>query len=402
MLSSKTNNLPIGKKRGILNWIIQLLLWILLISYIISKKIEYFKNKISTKSILNYILIICLTVNYIIYIISNILFSKIFLFLLNKKTSKKLKETLQKNIKKLPKIIISINCYHIENNNNENDTKINNSEESNYINTTNETIQTKITTYNENKEFKYYSCRDISGEINLDNDIFKQENFIFVDLNLDYEIIFGDTITMYDYDTFKNNILTENKWRDVHLDCEEKKIINLDFENKIIQIDGTNSDYINWQLFSIILLFGLIEFYKMYIERYIIIKNYTIKKVISTRNIINKDNFNDLDPKIVFHGGNILINENNETFINKDYKPRNITKSEIEESKKYESLLDKILKTDLNKEKLIDDEENENDNINTLSNNNDINNNNNENNEEEIILNENNEINENLINENQN
>ena len=400
MLSSKTNNLPIGKKRGILNWIIQLLLWILLISYIISKKIEYFKNKISTKSILNYILIICLTVNYIIYIISNILFSKIFLFLLNKKTSKKLKETLQKNIKKLPKIIISINCYHIENNNNENDTKINNSEESNYINTTNETIQTKITTYNENKEFKYYSCRDISGEINLDNDIFKQENFIFVDLNLDYEIIFGDTITMYDYDTFKNNILTENKWRDVHLDCEEKKIINLDFENKIIQIDNTNSNYINWQLYLIILIIGLIEFYKLYIEKFIIIKNYIIRKVISSRNIINKDDFKYLEPKIVFHGESFYINENNETYINNDYKPKNITKNEIKESKKYESLLDKMLKFDLNDANLIIDEDTEKDNSNNLSNNNEIINNINMNNEKENILNENNEVNSSLINEN--
>ena len=402
MFSNKTNHLPTGKKKGIINWIIQILLWILLISYILLTKIEYFKNNISTKNILIYILIICLIVNYIIYIISNIFFSKIFFFLLKKNKSKKLKETLQNNIDKLPKIILSINCFHIGSKNIGNDSDINYSEESNYVNITNESIQTKISTYYENKEFKYYSCRDISGEINLDNDIFQKGNFIFVDLNLNFEIIFGDTITMYDYDIFKNKILTENKWRDVHLECNEKKNINLDFENKIIQIDGTNSDYINWQLFSIILLFGLIEFYKMYIERYIIIKNYTIKKVISTRNIINKDNFNDLDPKIVFHGGNILINENNETFINKDYKPRNITKSEIEESKKYESLLDKILKTDLNKEKLIDDEENENDNINTLSNNNDINNNNNENNEEEIILNENNEINENLINENQN
>ena len=400
MLSSKTNNLPIGKKRGILNWIIQLLLWILLISYIISKKIEYFKNKISTKSILNYILIICLTVNYIIYIISNILFSKIFLFLLNKKTSKKLKETLQKNIKKLPKIIISINCYHIENNNNENDTKINNSEESNYINTTNETIQTKITTYNENKEFKYYSCRDISGEINLDNDIFKQENFIFVDLNLDYEIIFGDTITMYDYDTFKNNILTENKWRDVHLDCEEKKIINLDFENKIIQIDNTNSNYINWQLYLIILIIGLIEFYKLYIEKFIVIKNYIIRKVISSRNIINKDDFKYLDPKIVFHGESFYINENNVTYINNDYKPKNITKNEIKESKKYESLLDKMLKFDLNDANLIIDEDTEKDNSNNLSNNNEIINNINMNNEKENILNENNEVNSSLINEN--
>ena len=400
MLSSKTNNLPIGKKRGILNWIIQLLLWILLISYIISKKIEYFKNKISTKSILNYILIICLTVNYIIYIISNILFSKIFLFLLNKKTSKKLKETLQKNIKKLPKIIISINCYHIENNNNENDTKINNSEESNYINTTNETIQTKITTYNENKEFKYYSCRDISGEINLDNDIFKQENFIFVDLNLDYEIIFGDTITMYDYDTFKNNILTENKWRDVHLDCEEKKIINLDFENKIIQIDNTNSNYINWQLYLIILIIGLIEFYKLYIEKFIVIKNYIIRKVISSRNIINKDDFKYLEPKIVFHGESFYINENNETYINNDYKPKNITKNEIKESKKYESLLDKMLKFDLNDANLIIDEDTEKDNSNNLSNNNEIINNINMNNEKENILNENNEVNSSLINEN--
>ena len=400
MLSSKTNNLPIGKKRGILNWIIQLLLWILLISYIISKKIEYFKNKISTKSILNYILIICLTVNYIIYIISNILFSKIFLFLLNKKTSKKLKETLQKNIKKLPKIIISINCYHIENNNNENDTKINNSEESNYINTTNETIQTKITTYNENKEFKYYSCRDISGEINLDNDIFKQENFIFVDLNLDYEIIFGDTITMYDYDTFKNNILTENKWRDVHLDCEEKKIINLDFENKIIQIDNTNSNYINWQLYLIILIIGLIEFYKLYIEKFIVIKNYIIRKVISSRNIINKDDFKYLDPKIVFHGESFYINENNVTYINNDYKPKNITKNEIKESKKYESLLDKMLKFDLNDANLIIDEDTEKDNSNNLSNNNEIINNINVNNEKENILNENNEVNSILINEN--
>ena len=401
MLSNKTNKSPTRKKRGILNWIIQSLLWILLILYILSKKIEYFKNNISQKNILTYILIICLTVNFIIYIISNILFSKTFLFLLKKNKSKKLKETLQNNINKLPKIIISINCYHIGNKTpgNDSDININYSEDSNYINTTNESFQTIISTYNENKEFKYYSCRDISGEINLDNDIVQQRNYIFVDLNLNFEIIFGDTITMYDYDIFKNKILTENQWRDVHIECNEKKKFDLDFENKIIQIDDTNSEYINWQLYLIFLIIGLIEFYKLYIDRYVIIKNYTIKKVISTRNIINKDFFKYLEPKIVFHGENFFINENNETFINNDYVPKNITKSEIEESKKYESLLDKEFKKDINDEKLIFDEDIEKDNSNNLSNNNEINNNN-KNNEKENILNENNEIDENFVNEN--
>ena len=204
---------------------------------------------------------------------------------------------------------------------------------------------------------------------------------------------------MYDYDIFKNKILTENQWRDVHIECNEKKKFDLDFENKIIQIDDTNSDYINWQLYLIFLIFGLIEFYKLYIDRYIIIKNYTIKKVISTRNIINKDFFKYLEPKIVFHGEKFFINENNETFINNDYVPKNITKSEIEESKKYESLLDKVFKKDINDEKLIFDEDIEKDNSNNLSNNNEINNNN-KNNEKENILNENNEIDENFVNEN--
>ena len=342
MLSGKSNKLPTGKKRGFSNWIIQILIWIFIISFIISKKFESSTNNLY---ILSYILITCFIINYILYILSNILFSKTFLFLLDKNKSKTLKEILLDLTTKLPKITISINCYHIGNKEINDDSNINSEEEyENINNLTNESFSDRITTYNESKEFQYYSCRDISGEINLDNNINKKNEYLFVELNIKFDIIFGDIITMYDYDIFKNQFFIENRWRDVHLNLEEKKEIESDYENKIIKIDNTNIKFFNWELYLIFLFFGLIEFYKLSFEKYVIVQDYTIRKIISSRNKINQSDFKYLDAKIIYKGENILINENNETLINEDYIPKKITQKEINDSKKYEALLDNIFK----------------------------------------------------------
>ena len=175
-----------------------------------------------------------------------------------------------------PKIELNIECYHIE--------SVNDSE--------GRTSSYDKVTYNENINFDYYSWKDISGIFQLENIEAKNKKYPFIILEIQYDVFFGDRISIYDLNTLKDELIEKNKNRDKYIRVIVNKTIPGLEEFNLICIDPKNAPclFFNKILYYILTLIPpLCEFYKVYLDKQYYCQTFKIRKVISTRNNLNND-----------------------------------------------------------------------------------------------------------------
>ena len=154
---------------------------------------------------------------YIVYFILS-LTHPIFFYLSTLQKSEtihnKMKEYYYSNIEWTMKI----NCYHIE--------FYEIFEKNSDGSTTRRQKQRRVTTFERDEEFKYFSIRDISGMFLLDiEESLKDKYKLFIKLELDYIIDFADHQTGMDYDNFKRNFIEIYKNQDQYYEIFENKKI---------------------------------------------------------------------------------------------------------------------------------------------------------------------------------
>ena len=323
--------------KKLLDWIIQISLWIFLFFFILLSKISNSSAIPTIFGILSFFI-------YIFYIIRNTFLSKIFKFIFYIEQSDNITNTLDKIFNEFPSLLFEINCFHFNSkfdnqelyNNNNNIKK--SFENSNANKISNSELNNKIKTYNDSKKFNYYNCKDVSGEIIIENEINKKR-FYFVNLNLKFEIIFADSISFYDYETQKNNFLNKNKWRDVHTEIFEKKNIKNSFDSSLLKINNESLPIkFKWQIYLFFVFICLAEIYKIFFFNHVIEKNFIIKKLISSRNKINEEEYFELNPKIIINNVNTIQNKNY-FYQNEKAKIKPIQEKELEEAKNYEKYI---------------------------------------------------------------
>ena len=323
--------------KKLLDWIIQISLWIFLFFFILLSKISNSSAIPTIFGILSFFI-------YIFYIIRNTFLSKIFKFIFYIEQSDNITNTLDKIFNEFPSLLFEINCFHFNSkfdnqelyNNNNNIKK--SFENSNANKISNSELNNKIKTYNDSKKFYYYNCKDVSGEIIIENEINKKR-FYFVNLNLKFEIIFADSISFYDYETQKNNFLNKNKWRDVHTEIFEKKNIKNSFDSSLLKINNESLPIkFKWQIYLFFVFICLAEIYKIFFFNHVIEKNFIIKKLISSRNKINEEEYFELNPKIIINNVNTIQNKNY-FYQNEKAKIKPIQEKELEEAKNYEKYI---------------------------------------------------------------
>jgi hypothetical protein len=293
--------------KKLIDWILQISLWIILFFLILLTQISN-SSTIST----TFGLLLCLI--YIAYIINNIFLSKIFKFIFHIEESDNITNTLDRIFNDYPNLSFEINCFHYNNpkvidNNQEIDNNIKKSNQNSNVSSKifiSESNNKKIKTYNDTNKFHYYNCKDVSGEIIIENKINKN-NFYFVNLNLRFEIIFADSISFYDYETQKNTFLNKNKWRDVHTEIFERKYIKNSFNTSFLKINNEEIPKIfNWKFYLFFILICAAEIYKIFFLNHVIEKNFIVKKLISSRNKINEEDYYELNPKIIINNVNTI------------------------------------------------------------------------------------------------
>ena len=255
----------------LLNWIFQILLWIDLLLIIIIDNEFNLAPKIVSIFL------------YIIYLI--IEFNSPIKKLLYSLYEKSFYEELKKIISSSPNIKFILETYHFRN----------------YIHPTillskniiSPMILTRVITYRNSYDFPFYSFKDVSGVLFLEDDMNKSKEYSFIKLKFKQEINFADEISYNDYISFRNKLITKNKNIDSFLNIKEiREIPNCDNEIfcKIGNVDTWTIGY-KWYIFFI--LIGIGELYNLYFNSFCFEKTFTIRKLISTRYNLNEGEYID-------------------------------------------------------------------------------------------------------------
>jgi hypothetical protein len=210
----------------------------------------------------------------------------------------------------------------------------------------------KVVTFTEIEFFKYYSCRDISGTLSLENNGDLNDKKL-LRLLLFIESEFADEITVLDFNKQKDQFIIRSRSKDNHMDYSEKLDINEFQEYCLINLGDKNPWSVNTHIYTFFVFIPFIELYKFYLRFQWTDNEFTIKKVISSRFDLKEDCFDRKykanNPKFLFKGVERTF-ENVFTLPQRIYEPP--SQEEINEAPTQIQLyLKKILRHNVNNDK---------------------------------------------------
>ena len=272
---------------------------------------------------------------YVIYIAIE-LTSPTTQFLFRKDNKTTLYELLGSLFQAKPTAYVSCSCYHFE-------TRTYTTKDSDG-NSHIETETITVTTYSETQPINYYSCRDVSGLFVLNLHEKQISKKAYIKLDVKEEINYADTVSYNDIDLIKQDMTRRNEHRDTHFSIYENRQLGIKnrYFIKLLDKEPTCFSY-RWFVLFTFLTVG--QFYKRYVSSLSIYQNFTIRKLISTRYDLTSDEFNEkyekFNPQINIMSQDLSYPLNMFTHLIIENQKPLPTEAEIEESKKYESMIPK-------------------------------------------------------------
>ena len=304
----------------ILQWIAQILLWVLIVIEVIVIKTSENKNTFWVYPPAAFFLMI-----YCLYVYRVLCLSPLSKYLRNKNIDDGLYQRMRTYFSTPPEVSFCCECYH------KGETQFS------------DVVQ--IVTYSEQLKFPYYSGRDVSGLLYLncnENDI---ENKKYLKLELSVEVNFADALSYMDYENAKNNFIQRNKNKDAKF-CflELKNIPGLKAYN-LVKINESDSCLAHYGFLVIFTLLTFGEIYRLYFDSLCVSQKFKIRKLISTRHNITtleyKDKYRQLNPRINILKQIYSYDENEYNYVNKDFKYNIPTVDELEKSEQFKDKIPK-------------------------------------------------------------
>ena len=327
-LNKTVNNSEKNNLHSCLCWFFSILTWFLILFNIFYIFYVLFNNE-KQLSFLNFYLVMSLFISYILYLICELSLGKTMKYLESFKDNYIINEVLENCFKEKPKINIQINCYHIEESY---ETVTDYNGESRQI-----PIQIEKSSFEKIKEFEYYTSKDISGLFTIDKELKNNPNAIFLKLNIDFDVYIGDTLTYNDILNEKQNEFLKYNEKDDYIKVNVKRCLEKTKKCcKLIKIKNSETNYINKKYFYLFTFLSFAQFYKRYVNNLCIEKYFVIRKVISSRNnILKEEKFINLSPKLKLNEKIIEFPEEETTYINQDFKLNEPYEEDKEKSQKY-------------------------------------------------------------------
>ena len=161
------------------------------------------------------------------------------------------------------------------------------------------TNQRLLSNFKYQREFPYYTFRDISGLLNLNYD--NSKNFIFI-LEINKEMIFCDDKTEQDFENFKFQCEKEEKSKDFRVILIEYKYTG----NFTMIVEFGKCCQYNCYLFVVLSLLTVAHIYRQITDGPYERQKITIKKVISSRNNLYEPKYEQ-----IYNNSNPMVNINN-------------------------------------------------------------------------------------------
>lgn len=243
---------------GYSSWILQILLWFMILFYYILYLLE---KKNEQNIILTMIVLI-----YILYVVTEI-YSNNFSFLKNIYSVESFKKYMNTLFNSPIIIKFHCECYHY---NKQNGKEIKNG---------------KVITYKGDQNFTYNYWTDISGLLSLNENVNTDDRFIFLKLKLKREYYINDRFTNEDYKKQYDSFISKFRKIDDYISFSEITFLSDFKENILINISKKPLPLLisKWWFIFFTLIFPIAEVYSCYINSLSIVKNYSIKKQISNK-----------------------------------------------------------------------------------------------------------------------
>ena len=289
-------------------WILQILLWLFIISEIVLLIIFEFKT-----NTLIWVILGVFAFFYIIYINMEIN-SDEPRYLRNIISIEQLYQILKKHIKSIPEIYIKVNCSH---------------EERLSADSSGPEAYVRETTFETSVDFPYLSTRDVSGVFSLN---FDDKKIYYLKLDLDCSLEYADN-TRQDIGAYINYYYAKYRDKDVDISVNDEFRVpgvreDKDYKDlKLIKLGEKGSCLANNCAFFLCTLLTLAELYKIYFRSICVYKKYYIRKLVSSRYDITKpefeDVFKDRNPCIDIKNQAYFYEHNEYTYLNHKFpKPK--------------------------------------------------------------------------------
>ena len=306
-------------------WLLSIIIWMSLFSSLYFLNSAENKNQDYEKA--SYIVF---GISYFLYIIFECC-SSTSEYLRNKKSGEEMYDKMGTLFKAHPNVTFHCQCYHyqtIHYTTKDKDGKIH------Y-----HTRREKRITYSESYSIPYYSSRDVSGLFYLNCDEAYAKKKCYIKLSLKEEINFADEISYMDYEYYKNDFWTRNRFRDVYMDFNETRTIPGLIHLNLVKIGQRDPCIVSFGWFTIFTLLTLVEFYKIYINSFFVFQAYKIRKIISTRYDLNQPIYEDKYAQLVPQLNLITQQYNYEpetyNYMNPEVNVDLPTKEELERAEQY-------------------------------------------------------------------
>lgn len=283
----------------------------------------YFTNLYDINIPYNPILIIFF-VSYTIYIITEF-FSSTCKYLCHKKRDEKIYQKMFQLFTGRPTITLKMECYHYET-----ERKVY-YDRNGYQKT--ETQTKTVVTYTESFIVPYHSVIDVSGTFVLDSSKGILNNKDFVKLKLFLLIDWADEISKSDFKKYKDDLIDKNKYRDDYYNCYEEKTLSGFNSYNLILIGDNKPCTVSIFWYILFTLLTLVQYYKWYVDSKCIHQEFTIHKLVSTRNnLLENPEYLEKKPKLDLIGNVYEFNSNKISSKEKELKIQSIEiNKEVEE-----------------------------------------------------------------------
>lgn len=212
------------------------------------------------------------------------LFHPSFFYLLNRHQELSIYEKMKQIFSSIPTITFHCECFHTE--------VIIEKTKDKKGSTESETRRTeKVTTFRDNRQFMYYSVKDISGLFKLDIPSAYVNQKPYIKLYLEKEINFAEPISFSDYKYQKEQFWSEHRMRDQQIEITETRDIPNFSNYNLVKTGVTEPKYIGVFWYILFTIIPVTQFYRNYFDSLCFEQKFTIRKLLSTRYNLNEAEF---------------------------------------------------------------------------------------------------------------
>jgi hypothetical protein len=265
---------------------------------------------------------------YIVYLILEFC-SPTSRYLCNKSSDKGMYEKMGINFQTPPEIRFHCECYHYVTRHHYRTNK--DGKREHY------TTREKEVTYRETYNLPYYSERDVSGLFYLNCEKAYVEKKHYIKLELKEEINFADAISYYDYERAKGHFWRRNRFRDVHFDFREERVIPGMEHHNLVKLLPTEPCMVNYCFFLLFTLLTGAEFFRIYVDSFCVYQKFKVRKIVSTRYDLNMDRYLAFVPQLNLITNQYQYEQNYYNYKNDSYDVQLHTEEELQQAQQYQN-----------------------------------------------------------------